>query len=429
MRIVHVNATSSGGAARAMLRLHRGLLSAGVDSICLTNEGVIGLPVALELPLRGPISRRLLPRLDKLPLRLYPHRQPGEFNLQWVPGGILGALEALSPDVVHLHWICQSFVRIENLRRIHQPLLWTLHDAWAMTGGCHVLNGCDGFTTGCGCCPQLGSATPLDLSRWVWRRKERAWRDVPMTLAVPSRWLAGLVSQSPLLRSNPLRVTPNGLDTERFQPMSRDTAREILGLPPQKTLVLFGAVSALSDRNKGFHHLAPALAEAARLLPGRSMELVVFGAEAPETHMDMGTPVCYMGIMHDDISLRLLYAAADVTVVPSGMEAFGQVGSESLACGTPVVAFQNTGLSDIIDHGSNGFLAAHGDALSLGEGIAHILAHPDPQALRKAARAKAESCFSLRGMAASYTGLYQEVMQRAHTARDAKSSQEVEPRA
>lgn len=406
MRIVHVNAVSGGGAFRAMERLHLGLLAVGEDSICLLQSGDTGQNMIAG---RGKFSKRLWPRLDELPLRFYPKRSSEEFNLQWVPGGILKKIRELKPDVVHLHWAHRSFFRIEDLKVIDCKIVWTMHDCWAFTGGCHYPDECGQYRTGCGKCPKLGSSTEWDLSRWVWQRKIRAWKNVNITLVSPSHWLAGCARSSALTEGKHVVVIPNGLNLDTFKPLGQEGAREVLGINPRAKVVLFGALSVM-DRRKGFQFVESAMAEVVRSLDPNIPELLVVGADAPNEPLDMGVPIRYLGRLHDDVAMRLAFCAADVTVVPSMQESFGQMASESLACGTPVVAFNATGLKDIIDHEMNGYLATPYEAEDLGRGVAHILTHREKDRLRWNARDKAEKEFGVETMVERYSALYREVL-------------------
>lgn len=402
MRVLHINAVSGGGAFRAMERLHRGLLAAGEDSICLVQSVDAGQNMIAG---RGKFSKRLWPRLDELPSRFYPRRSNDEFNLQWVPGGILKKIDELKPDVVHLHWAHRSFVRIEDLKQIDCQIVWTMHDCWAFTGGCHYPDECGRYRDGCGKCPKLGSSNDWDLSRWVWQRKKRAWSDVNMTLVSPSRWLAECARSSALTIGKSVKVVPNGLDLQSFKPLNQGVAREVLGIDTMAKVVLFGALSVV-DRRKGFQFVEPAMAEVARCLAPSIPELLVIGADAPEKPLNLGLPIRYLGRLYDDISLSLAYSAADVTVVPSIQESFGQMASESMACGTPVVAFDATGLRDIVNHELNGYLASPYESEDLGRGIAYILNHRNKDFLRFNARDKAEKEFELITIADRYLNLY-----------------------
>lgn len=409
MRIVHINTMMLGGAAKAMTRLHEGLLAAGSDSVILTQDGIGGSSAAFRAGLRGKIANQLLHRMDIMPLRLFPRRQASEFNLQWVPGRVLRKLDMLKPDIVHLHWICRSFLRVEDLRRIDCPIVWTMHDSWPFTGGCNVPFECVRYREGCGRCPQLGSSILHDLSWWLWRRKSKAWRNVAMTAVSPSRWLGTCAASSPLLAGKALRVIPNGLDLEAFQPFDKRQARRALRLPQDKTLLLFGGVMATANRNKGFQFIKPALEETSRHIEPSNLELVVVGEAASRDSTDIGIPVRFIGALQDNVSMGLLYSAVDATVLPSLQESFGLMAAESLACGIPVVAFNATGFRDIVEHGVNGYLAAPYDAAALGAGIADVLTHSDKAAMSQAARDKATREYGQDRMAERYAAIYKEL--------------------
>ena len=392
-----------------MLRLHHGLLEQGEQSYFVTWEGIGGAGSQQASIIRK-LKRHLLPRLDTLPLKLYSHRDCGEFNLQWVPGTPLNAIRKIDPDIVHIHWVGRGFVRVEDFARINRPIVWTLHDSWAFTGGCYVPDGCTRFLQACGECPQLGSKRPDDVSHRLWERKSRAWENVPMTLVSPSRWLAGCASKSTLLAGKRLEVIANGLDLNSFKPTDMSVARDLLGLPREKFLLLFGAISPRADKNKGFNFLRSALDEVFKHMRPDRFELIVVGASRPPGNIDLGIPIRFMGRLHDDISIRLHYCAADITLVPSIQENLPQMAVESISCGTPVVAFNATGFTDIITHRENGYLASAYDERDLGNGIVFILNHPDRGRFLKSARCTAEKKFSIDTMTERYKDLYRMVL-------------------
>jgi glycosyltransferase involved in cell wall biosynthesis len=410
LRILQVNAPAGGGSFRAAHRLHRGLLAAGEESVFLTQGSPGMTAVAGVIAGRGKLGGRLFPKLDSMPLRLFANRaRRDQFELEWVKGAVLPTVRRIKPDIVHLHWVGQSLLRIEDLRRIDVPIVWTMHDMWTFTGGCLYTFDCDKYTSKCGACPQLGSSLQFDLSRWVWRRKAATYAKVPMILVSPSRWLADCAASSPLTRDQDIRVIPSGMAMDTYSPLDRKLAREVLGLPRDVKIVLFGALFDLSDKRKGFEFVKPALSVAVKRLHPETLELLIIGSDRPAGPIDLPAPFHHLGRLHDDVSLRLAYCAADVTVVPSRQESMSQMATESLACGTPVVAFNATGPRDIVDHGVNGYLAKAYDAEDLGAGIATILSHPDPERLRTAARAKAMREYSIGVMVDRYRSVYAEL--------------------
>jgi glycosyltransferase involved in cell wall biosynthesis len=211
-----------------------------------------------------------------------------------------------------------------------------------------------------------------------------------------------------LFSSSQIEVIPHGLDLTVFRPFERTVARRVLGLPEDGTLVLFGGMSSTRDSNKGYDLLVAALSAMTDRDWLSRTRLLVFGArkdERPEVRLPI--PEHHLGYLNDDISLVMAYSAADVMVVPSRMEAFGQTAVEALACGTPVVCFGATGLIDIVDHLNSGYLAYPYDITDLARGILWATQPERRDVLRDRARQKAEQAFSLTTTAARYLDLYQ----------------------
>jgi glycosyltransferase involved in cell wall biosynthesis len=191
--------------------------------------------------------------------------------------------------------------------------------------------------------------------------------------------------------------------------MDRGAARALLGLAEDRTTVLFGADRGTTDPNKGWHLLQPALRLLAKRFP--ETQLVVFGSSAPPEMPDLGMPAVFLGRLGDEASLVAAYSAADAFVAPSLQEAFCQTAAESLACGTPVVAFRGTGLLDVVEHEREGYLAQPFEVEDLARGIAWVLEDRDRhEALAGQARRKALGTFGLAAVAQRYVELYREVV-------------------
>ena len=327
----------SGGAARGAYRLHKGLLSIGVDSTMLVREkdtddkSVIRIAGKLGW-FTSPIARRL----DILPIKFYRNHQRSTWSIGWLRNGTTSHLLGSDSDLIHLQWIGQGFVPIKAIGRLHRPIVWTLRDTWAFTGGCHYPQDCTRFTNACGACPQLSSKREWDLSRWVWKAKRKHWKGIDLTLVTPSRWLADCARASSLFAEKRLEVIPHGIDTTVFRPMNKEFAREALNLPQKKKIVLAGAINVTGDPRKGFDLVRGALK---RLASRRSMEqteLLVFGGSQSDKFPDLGFGVKSLGYVHDDVTLALCYSAADVFVAPSRQEAFGHTGTGGIGLWDPL---------------------------------------------------------------------------------------------
>ncbi|MDZ7969691.1 MAG: glycosyltransferase family 4 protein [Nostoc sp. DedSLP03] len=413
MKILHISTHDiSGGAARAAYRLHTGLQNIGLQSQMLVQEKSSNdkTIIAPKIRLFQGIAKAKL-TVESLPLKLYHQKKNTPFFTQWLPDRVIPKVAQINPDIINLHWISGGFMQIETFAKLKRPLVWTLHDMWGFTGGCHVTGECDRYKVSCGACPQLNSGNEWDLSRWVWQRKVKAWKNLNLTLVSPSSWLAECARSSSLFQNLRIEVIPHGLDTQKYRPINQHFARETLNLPLNKKLILFGAIEATSDRNKGFHLLQPALQELSKFTWKDDLEVVIFGASQPENPPDLGFKTHYLGHLHDAISLATVYSAADVMLVPSLQESFGQTASESFACGTPVVAFNSTGLKDIVDHQQNGYLAKPYEVEDFAKGITWVLENEQRlQKLSFYAREKAEQEFTLELQARRYSALFQEIL-------------------
>lgn len=400
------------GAAIATYRIHRGLRSIGVDSHLLVqckevdDDSVIGALANWRTAFAV-----LRPYLDGLVKKRYPKRQKIFFSPAWLPENLITEVVKVNPDIVHLFWVTGGFFRIETLKKFKGPIIWTLHDMWPFTGGCHYDDECGRFRQSCGSCPILNSGRERDLSRRVWERKRKSWGGVPITVVATSHWLADMARSSSLFTNQRIEVIPNGLDTEVYKPVDKLVARAAYNLPQDKRLVLFSAFSATSDKRKGGQYLIRALELMSKTAWKDKVELVFIGASRPNNASDMGMKVHYMGHLHDEISQVLLYSAADVVVAPSMQENLSNTVMESLACGTPVVAFDIGGMPDMIDHQANGYLARPFDSTDLSAGVMWVLENDERHnLLAQCARKTVMERYTLGRVAEQYLALYRDVL-------------------
>jgi len=220
-----------------------------------------------------------------------------------------------------------------------------------------------------------------------------------------SNWLSEKSKQSFLLRNLDVRTIHNNINTRDFFPIDKQFARKILGISTDKKIIFAGAQN-INDFYKGFGKFIKAI----KLLDKNKYCLCFFGRLHTGVIDPLGFEYVNFGFLHDNISLRLLYSAADVFVAPSLMDAFGKTLAESMACGTPVVCFNATGPKDIVDHLINGYKATPFDSSDLAEGIRWVLNSPDYTALSRNAREKVLRCFDSKVVAKKYIELYKSVL-------------------
>lgn len=411
MKIIIVNSYDNvGGAARAAYRLHKSLLSKGIDSNMIVQRKlsddytVQSFPTSLFQELLAKVKHIL----DQLPLRFYKNKTKILFSPSWLGfNNVVNRINSANPDIVHLHWICNGMFKVEDLARIKAPIVWTLHDNWAFTGGCHIMWDCEKYTRNCGTCPRLGSTKENDLSRDVFKRKEKTYKKMPnMVINGLSEWLTNCARKSTLFRNHKIINIPNPIDTDLFHPFDKTLSRNLWRFPQDKKLVLFGAIAATSDINKGYQQLKNAL----DLLDNENVELVIFGSSEPKDKDFLKFKTHYLGHLNDDISLVSLYNSVDVVVLPSLQETLPQVAIEAMSCGTPVVAFGHTGLLDIIEHNVTGYLAKPFDNKGLADGINWVLDENNHSALSINSRNKIVNCFSNSYVTDKYIKLYEDMM-------------------
>lgn len=411
MKVLHVSYSDlNGGAARAVYRLHSGLISEGVDSQVLvvdkrSSDVNVLAPSSIFKKIMGVIRRYL----DRAILYFYPSARSVPFSTSLVPfSNIVKRINAQDADVVHLHWMASGLLTFNQLKKINKPIVWTLHDMWVFTGGCHYTSSCDNYASGCGECPLLDSTKKSDLTSLINKnRKNGIELAHNITFIAVSEWLKGTAYKSTILQNQTTITLPNPIDTYKFSPVNKDIAKDILGINKGKKVILFGAIAATKDPRKGYDKLIEALEGISQ----NDYELVVFGGTKDKMITNMGFKSHFFEFLHDDLSLKILYSAADVTVVPSIQEAFGQTATESMACGTPVVAFDGTGVSDIIDHKENGYLASDFSPLELSKGISWVLESDDYSAMCERAVKKVMMEFSLPVVTKRYKDLYNNIIE------------------
>jgi glycosyltransferase involved in cell wall biosynthesis len=412
MRVAHLSwSDSDDGSSRAAYRIHTSLQEAGIDSAMFVN-----VKKTSDSAVFGPVSKLdkaiklLRPRLASSVASMMQTDNSALHSPAVMPSSWPRMINSSDIDIIHVHNVFNGMLSIGDLTRITKPILWTLHDMWAFCGAEHLVwdtRYIEGYSRSNRPCSERG----FDLNRFVWNQKQRRWRR-PIELACPSSWLAECASHSALMSSWPVTVIPNPLDTTVWKPIDRSQARDLLNLPQNVPLVLFGASDATANFNKGFDLLLQAMRSVRRLNALNGLELIVFGDCEPLNCVDVGLPIRYTGRLHDDLTLRTYYSAADMFVVPSRIESFCQTASEAQACGTPVVAFSTSGLKDVVADRDTGYLAQPYDPVDFANGMKWCLEDPARHIyLCSSARKRAENLWNLRRVAQLYSAAYQKVLE------------------
>jgi glycosyltransferase involved in cell wall biosynthesis len=249
-----------------------------------------------------------------------------------------------------------------------------MHDMWPITGGCHHSFTCEKYRSACSRCQVFSEKKRLDLAAAGFRKKQKLYaRYDNLYFVSPSKWLYECARRSALTKSKPVFHIPNVLDRKKFKPIDKKVAKKILNIPAGEQVIAFGAVS-IDSPYKGWEYLKTALQLLPQLETSREISVLVFGG-ADQQVLSGSIPfkTRFLGRIQDEYAMSVVYNAANVVVAPSTADNLPYVVFESLACGTPVVAFEVGGIPDLIRHKNNGYLAQYKDANDLAVGMAYCL--------------------------------------------------------
>lgn len=411
--IILSDSCEDGGAFIAAKRIHYALMHFDINSTMIVRDTRVNAENTVSVT-KSKLDKALYVLkgyLSNLLVHIYKRNKCIPFSANHTGNRITDYPLIREADVIHLHWINNGFLSIRNigaLRRLNIPIVWTLHDMWPFTGGCHYAGACEKYTTACGACPALHSSKKRDLSRFIMNIKVKQYKKLNMTIVTPSNWLKDCVIKSRLFKDLPIQVIPYPININVFKPIEKMIAMNILNLSMKKKVILFGA-SDVNDKRKGFLYLIDAL----NLLKksNNEYELLVFGKDNEDTKRKFPFKTHFIGVLKDEYSLSLCYNIADVFVAPSLEDNLPNTVIESLACATPVVAFNIGGMPDMIEHKGNGYLCSNISSASLAEGISFVLEDDERlDGLKCRARHNALMRYSPEVIAKEYSEVYHSVI-------------------
>lgn len=406
--VTHSN--GGGGAGRATQRLFQALDDSGVQVAMYSDfkHGTDSRITTHDSPL-GRLARRARITIEEVPAWLAGHPQPELFSPGLCSAQTARSLNNSDADIINVHWTGYGTASIKSIGAIAKPMVWTLHDMWAFTGGLGYDDESQDarWRTGYNSSQSLSAGKYWDVERWVSNRKIRHWRH-PINLVTPSHWLGKLASESYLLSDSPVTVIPNALDTELFRPVEKAKARHRFSIPEMANVIVVALGGDLHDPRKGFDLLQQALA---LLSDNDNLILAVVGpSEPPQGWPQLSIPTRWLGRLSDD-DMVLAYNSADLVVLPSRQDNLPQTGTEPQACGIPVVAFNIGGLPDVVEHTTTGYLAEAGNVNDLARGIGWVLGESETgRELGLAARIRAVELWSSDVVGASYRRLFEELV-------------------
>lgn len=400
--VLHVNYNDvSGGAARYVMRLHNALLKEGIDSKILVMNKESDHPSVFQV--NGSIFKCFSSAIDKIPSFFFQKKTRNKFSSGLFNDFVSSDIRRIDPDIVHLHWINNGMASVKSLLRIEKPIVWSILDMWPYTGGAHY-----DFDE-----IKVNSSF---FSRYLLRLKTKIYSKVNFTAVAISKWVKDGIIRSGTMDGKEIRVIHPCLDLSRYRPVDKFFAKKLFDLPLDRDYILFGAVNSTTDNRKGFRELIAAL----RLVKCNKIkaktDIVVFGSSNSEFVKELDFKVHFVGKLKsdyglfDDVTLSALYSLAALTITPALQEAFGQVAIESLSCGVPVVAFEKTGLEDVITHKKDGYLSKFSEAKDLAEGIVWTLNHSEE--LRDNCLRKVKNSFDEKKISRKFIEIYEKKLKK-----------------
>ena len=415
MRVLIINTSErTGGAAVAANRLMKALNNHGAKAKMLVRDKDTDSLTVVPLPHSPRLRWHFLWERLVIFCRLHFSRQHlFEVDIANAGSDVTKLPEFQEADVIHLHWINQGMLSLKGIQKILQsgkPVVWTMHDIWPATAFCHVTLGCQHFTSQCGNCRLLpGGGSSNDFSTTIWKRKQRMLADGSIYFVACSHWLESEAKRSALLSGQKITSIPNPIDTRIYKKGDKQEARQRLGLPLDKKLILF-ASQRVTNVNKGMDYLI----EACRQLQISDAAVVILGGHAEEVVSQLSLEAYPLGYVNDEQRIVDVYHAADVFVLPSLSENLPNTIMEAMACGVPCVGFKVGGIPEEIDHRRNGYVAEYRSAEDLARGICWILTEADYEELSKNAVQKVVQNYSQQSVALKYLDVYHQAQAFKH---------------
>ena len=415
MRVLIINTSERmGGAAIAANRLMDALRNNGIQAKMLVRDKqtdsmvVIGLKKSLWRIWQFIWERVVIWKANR-----FKKHNLFEVDIANTGTDITSLPEFTQADVIHLHWVNQGMLSLNDIHRIllsGKPVVWTMHDMWPCTGICHHARDCEKYHQECHHCPYIYKGGKKDLSNQVFKKKKELYQTAPITFVTCSQWLKEQASKSALLTGQTVVNIPNPINTNLFKPRNRQEARIAYELPANKKLILFGAVK-ITDKRKGIDYFIESCNMLVQKHPELKEELgvVVMGNHSEELKPLLPFEVYSLNYISNEKEVVNIYNAVDIYVTPSLEENLPNTIMEAMACGTPCVGFQVGGIPEMIDHLHNGYVAEYKSADDLANGIYWILNEGEYADLSEAARRKVLSSYSESTIAKKYIDIYNKI--------------------
>jgi glycosyltransferase involved in cell wall biosynthesis len=366
LKILHISSSNIyGGSTKAAINLHKSLLKENVQSFFLSQDNVLNIHNSLSKQssftnilniIKNGIARKIC--------KTYKSKKKETLSISIFNTNILNRINNSDCDLVNLHWICNEFISIHQIKKINKPIVWSLYDMWAFSGAEHYSDSnryIEGYLKNNRNKDEKG----FDINKWVWMRKLKNF-NFQFPLVAPSEWLKDCAKKSFIFKDFKIHKIGHAIDVNKWGIIDKDYSKDLFEVDKKKKLIIFFSSGSTQNHRKGLDYLFEIIKNLK--IEDKIYELIIVGQEKKYNFLDKKN-VRYIDFLKDDMSRKILYNAADLILAPSRTEAFGLVVAEAAACGTPSVGFENTGVSEIILQKKTGYLAKEDNVIDFAKGI------------------------------------------------------------
>ena len=366
IKVLHlVGGSLSNGAAKGASILHEELLNVGVDSKLLTDDSSIDKisskfffkenVILIQQSLFDKILNKFFVNIQKIIKSLFLHRPRETFTLSLFGFDITKRKEYKEADLLHIHWLSEGFIDLKSLSKVDKPIIWTMRDEWAFTGGAHYKSDFEEYEKGY-------------ISKLLKNYKKKIYNKNFQFVAL-SNWLKTKAEKSEIINNNQIIKIDNNIQLKDLIVIDKDIAKSILGLRTEKQIILYGAQNPQSQR-KGWKIFLETLKE----LDKSKFFLLIFGKFWSHDLLDkMSINYKSFGFVTNQHILNAIYSSGDIFVASSLQDAWPKTFAEAMYCATPAVCFDQTSISEIVEHKKNGFIVKKREPKALKDGIIWLL--------------------------------------------------------
>ena len=366
LKILHISSSNIyGGSTKAAVNLHKSLLKENVHSFFLSQDNELNISNSLSKQssftnilniIKNGIARKIC--------KTYKSKKKETLSISIFNTNILNKINNSDCDLVNLHWICNEFISISQIKKINKPIVWSLYDMWPFSGAEHYSDS-NRYSEGYLKNNRNKEEKGFDINKWVWKRKLKNF-NFQFPLVAPSEWLKDCAKKSFIFRDFKIHKIGHAIDINAWGVIDKDYSKDLFEVDKKKKLIIFFSSGSTQNHRKGLDYLFKIIKNLK--VEDKTYELIIVGQRKKINFLDKKN-VRYIDFLKDDMSRKILYNAADLILAPSRTEAFGLVVAEAAACGTPSVGFENTGVSEIILQKKTGYLAKEDNVIDFAKGI------------------------------------------------------------